>query len=60
MITIDDIINRLNLTRIQVDMAIYSGYLPKPTIGNDGWETSHIEWYIDNWAAKLLRLNKGE
>jgi len=60
MITINDIINRLKVTRTQVDMAIYSGYLPKPTIDNNGWEDSHIEWFISTWEAKLARLNKGD
>jgi hypothetical protein len=58
MITINDIINRLNLTRTQVDMAIYSGYLPKPTINDNAWEDNHINWFISNWEAKLNRTKK--
>lgn len=58
MITIDDIMEQLDVTYQQVNMAIYSGYLPEPTIDGIGWEQSHIDWFINNWRQKIERTKK--
>lgn len=58
MITIDDIMEQLDVTYQQVNMAIYSGYLPQPTIDGIGWEQNHIDWFINNWRQKIERTKK--
>jgi hypothetical protein len=55
MITTTDIEQILNVTSKQVEMAIYSGCLPPPTIDGNGWEDDHIEWFIQAWAARIKR-----
>ena len=55
-ISYQDISNRLNVTEKQVELAVYSGMLPPPS-NIDKWDSHHVEFYINEWAAKLARAN---
>ena len=49
---------RLGVTQTQVDMAVYSGYIPKPqewAFGSLVWSARKIEPFLKNWEASLKR-----
>lgn len=52
-VTVEQIMERLGCSRIQVEMAVYSGYIPP---SKDGvWDADKIEEYLVRWDAKLKR-----
>ena len=52
-VTVEQIMERLGCSRIQVEMAEYSGYIPP---SKDGvWDADKIEEYLVRWDAKLKR-----
>ena len=55
--TVDDIRAILNVSAMQVYMAIYSGALPPPD-ENGEWELQHIEPFLKNWKERIERRNK--
>jgi hypothetical protein len=59
MTTIEDIINRVNVTTKQVEMSIYSGMIPKPNLHSE-WDESHIEPFLLWWEEKLERTKPKE
>ena len=46
-----DIMQRLNVTAMQVEMAEYSGYIP-PSV-NGVWDAAKLEEYLVRWQDKL-------
>lgn len=53
-VNIEQIMERLNRSRIQVEMAEYSGYIPP---SKDGvWDTDKLEEYLVRWDAKLKKV----
>lgn len=59
IVTVDDIRQRLNVTQMQVEMAIYSGALPPPS-KKQVWDALHIEPFIENWQERIKRRNEKE
>jgi hypothetical protein len=52
MISSTEIIQRLDLTPMALEMAIYSGRLPPPN--EDGeWESSRVLPYLENWERVI-------
>jgi hypothetical protein len=52
MISSTDIIERLDLSPMALEMAIYSGRLPPPN--EDGeWENSRVLPYLENWERVI-------
>jgi hypothetical protein len=62
MITVQDIMSRLNVTEKQVEMAVYSGAIPPPdTIISNAWmDEERIQPYLDHWDARLKRKREKE
>lgn len=61
MITQQDIMERLGVTQAQVEMAIYSGYIIKPTsiiFDEPRWSARKIEPFLKDWEARIRRRNK--
>lgn len=57
-VNLNDIIFRLDVTALQIENAIYSGALPQPLRDEHNliyWEPEHIEFYLQNWQARLER-----
>ena len=50
-ITANDIMERLQITAMQLEMAEYSGYIP-PSV-NGEWDADKLEEYLVRWQAKL-------
>lgn len=62
MITVKDIEDTLNVSQTEVQMAIYSGALPKCTTvkedGNKiipGWDDTHIKPFLEHFTARIKR-----
>lgn len=62
MITVQDIQDRFNISQTEVQMAIYSGALPKCTTvkedGNKvvpGWDDDHIAPFLVHFSARIAR-----
>ena len=52
-VNVEQIMERLGCSRIQVEMSEYSGYIP-PSL--DGvWDADKLEEYLVRWDAKLKR-----
>ena len=50
---IETIMERLGCSKIQVEMAEYSGYIPPSK--NGIWDADKLEEYLVRWEAKLKR-----
>jgi hypothetical protein len=49
---------RLNITEIQMTMALYSGRLPKPSQfvnGEPAWDADYIEPFVALWERLLIK-----
>lgn len=55
-ITANDIIERLQITAMQLEMAEYSGYIPPST--DKEWDADKLEEYLVRWQAKLDKKRK--
>ena len=58
MITVKDIMERLGVTEKQVEMAVYSGYIPKPTdvvFDRQRWSARKIEPFLKDWETRIKR-----
>ena len=55
--TVDDIRAILNVSAMQVYMAIYSGALPPPNEDNE-WQFYRVEPFLKNWKERIERRNK--
>jgi len=56
MITIAMVKKRLNVSNMQLEMALYSGRLPKPTHSVDemlAWDDAYIEPFLVLWQKSL-------
>lgn len=56
MVTILMVKQRLNVTNMQLEMALYSGRLPKPTHSVNemsAWDDAHIEPFIAFWEQSI-------
>jgi hypothetical protein len=52
-VSIKEIMERLGCSKIQVEMAEYSGYIPP---SKDGvWDADKLEEYLVRWDAKLKK-----
>ena len=52
-VTVEMIMERLGCSRVQVEMAEYSGYIPPSKEGV--WDADKLEEYLVRWDAKLKR-----
>ena len=50
MVTYQDIIDRLGVTMMQIEMAMYSGILP-----NDWADEEKMEFYLKLWEERIER-----
>lgn len=55
-ITANDIIERLQITAMQLEMAEYSGYIPRSV--NNEWDADKLEEYLVRWQTKLDKKRK--
>lgn len=58
MVTDQEIIKRLGVTEKQLEMAIYSGYIPKPWKRSSFemfWSARKIEPFLQNWERRLAK-----
>lgn len=53
MITYQDIMDRLGVTIMQIEMVMYSGALP-----NDWADEEKMEFYLQVWEDRIKRRNK--
>ena len=58
MLTSKDIQERLSVTAKQVEMAIYSGYIPTPKpsddlFGEPRWSARRLEPFLLDWANRI-------
>jgi hypothetical protein len=62
MITVQDIMSRLNVTEKQVEMAVYSGAIPAPDniICNVWVDEERIQPYLEHWDSRLKRKREKE
>ena len=52
-VTVEMIMERLGCSRVQIEMAEYSGYIPPSKHGV--WDADKLEEYLIRWDAKLKR-----
>jgi hypothetical protein len=58
MVTVSMVKQRLNITEIQITMALYSGRLPKPSQflnGEPAWDSEYIEPFVALWERLLIK-----
>jgi len=63
MITYPEVLERMGVTEMALDMAIYSGRLPKPretVFGVHRWAARKLEPHLVNWEAQIKRRNKND
>lgn len=56
MVTVQMIRQRLNITEIQMTMALYSGRLPKPSQfvnAEPAWDADYIEPFVALWERSI-------
>lgn len=50
-LTVNDLMLRLGIPEIQIEMAEYSGYIPKST--NNQWDSELVEQYLVRWENRI-------
>ena len=63
MITIVMVKKRLKVSNVQIEMALYSGRLPKPTHSVNevlAWDDAYIEPFLALWEKSLTKKRELE